>query len=76
MDVLMISQVHGTEKIEPLQTFEDMELNEILMTNIARLGYKKPTPIQKYCPRAIFKGVDLMACAQTGSGKTVSWCND
>lgn len=40
--------------------------------NIAKAGYTKLTPVQKYGIPIILGGRDLMACAQTGSGKTVS----
>lgn len=53
------------------QTFEEAKLCESLENNISRSGYVKPTPVQKYGLPIISAGRDLMACAQTGSGKTV-----
>lgn len=54
------------------QTFEEANLCQTLNSNIAKAGYTKLTPVQKYSIPIILAGRDLMACAQTGSGKTVS----
>eukprot|EP00009_Paramoeba_aestuarina_P006386 CAMPEP_0201519544 /NCGR_PEP_ID=MMETSP0161_2-20130828/10068_1 /ASSEMBLY_ACC=CAM_ASM_000251 /TAXON_ID=180227 /ORGANISM="Neoparamoeba aestuarina, Strain SoJaBio B1-5/56/2" /LENGTH=483 /DNA_ID=CAMNT_0047917607 /DNA_START=123 /DNA_END=1571 /DNA_ORIENTATION=+ len=59
--------------IEPATSFSDFEMPEALRTNVERAGYQQPTPIQQYSYPIIFKGKDLMACAQTGSGKTCSF---
>nr|KAG5705292.1 hypothetical protein BaRGS_010743 [Batillaria attramentaria] len=42
------------------------------LMNVKRANYTKPTPIQKFAIPAILAGRDIMACAQTGSGKTIS----
>ena len=52
--------------------FEDADLHPTVKENIRKSNYEKPTPIQKYAITAVLAGRDLMGCAQTGSGKTVS----
>ena len=52
--------------------FDQAGLLEQCAANVRRANYTKPTPIQKHSIPIILSGRDLMACAQTGSGKTVS----
>ncbi|KAK4616251.1 ATP-dependent RNA helicase DED1 [Fulvia fulva] len=55
---------------EPVTTFTNPPLDDHLISNIELAGYKQPTPVQKYSIPIVMGGRDLMACAQTGSGKT------
>lgn len=59
----------GNEVPEPITTF-GAPLEEHLITNINLARYTRPTPVQKYSIPIVANGRDLMACAQTGSGKT------
>ena len=38
-----------------------------------RLGYRRPTPVQRHCLPVALAELDLLACAETGSGKTVAF---
>ena len=55
-----------------VEAFEQTGLHESLLANVKKARFTKPTPVQKYAIPVICDGRDLMACAQTGSGKTVS----
>ncbi|PQE03534.1 hypothetical protein CJF31_00012079 [Rutstroemia sp. NJR-2017a BVV2] len=63
----------GTVKIEPIRKFEDAGLHPVMLQNVKLAGYNVPTPIQQYCLPAVKKGHDIVACAQTGSGKTAAF---
>lgn len=57
-----------------LTQFTDMtELFPQIQSNIAQAKYTRPTPVQKYALPIVITGADLMACAQTGSGKTCAF---
>ncbi|KAK4779578.1 hypothetical protein SAY87_015684 [Trapa incisa] len=58
----------------PVNTFAEIDLGEALKANIRRCKYVKPTPVQRYSIPISMAGRDLMACAQTGSGKTAAFC--
>lgn len=69
-------ETSGVNIPPPIETFEDYasELSEGVMANIRRCKYSKPTPVQKHAIPIGLAGRDLMACAQTGSGKTAAFC--
>uniref|UniRef100_A0A8B9RH74 RNA helicase n=1 Tax=Astyanax mexicanus TaxID=7994 RepID=A0A8B9RH74_ASTMX len=56
-----------------IDSFHDVEMGEIIMGNIALSRYTRPTPVQKHAIPIIKSKRDLMACAQTGSGKTAAF---
>ncbi|OBT53118.1 hypothetical protein VE04_07173 [Pseudogymnoascus sp. 24MN13] len=60
----------GTIRIKPVLSFEDAGLHPVMLANVRLAGYTVPTPVQCYTLPAIFQGHDIVACAQTGSGKT------
>jgi ATP-dependent RNA helicase RhlE len=51
-------------------TFSDFNFNEQLMEGVSSMGFVTPTPIQAEAIPIILKGQDIIACAQTGTGKT------
>ena len=53
--------------------FEDYRIADGIKTSISKLGYKKPTDIQFKSIPAILKGEDVLAIAQTGTGKTAAF---
>eukprot|EP00796_Vickermania_ingenoplastis_P005334 gene5334-3833_t len=59
--------------IEPVELFSELHVCPSLAENIERCGYKSPTPVQRYGIPVALQGNDLMACAQTGSGKTAAF---
>ncbi|KAK7220444.1 hypothetical protein V2G26_008447 [Clonostachys chloroleuca] len=63
-------EASGRDVPEPVNQFLSPPLDEHLCRNIELAHYKVPTPVQKYSIPIVSGGRDLMACAQTGSGKT------
>lgn len=53
--------------------FTDFNFDERLLDGLNSMGYKSPTPIQAQAIPLIQSNHDLIACAQTGTGKTASY---
>lgn len=53
--------------------FQSMGLSQSVLKAILRKGYKVPTPIQRKAMPLIMQGVDVVAMARTGSGKTAAF---
>jgi ATP-dependent RNA helicase RhlE len=54
-------------------TFADLGLAEPLLRAVSETGYTHPTPIQAQAIPQVIKGGDLLAAAQTGTGKTAGF---
>ncbi len=55
-----------------MTTFEDYKLGSEILTALARMGFKEPTPVQSQALPLVLGGHDLIATAETGSGKTAA----
>ena len=65
--------VKGENQPKPIESFAEGGFAPLLRSNIQRAKYSCPTPVQKYAIPIIRDRRDLMACAQTGSGKTAAF---
>lgn len=65
-------KVSGTNPPQSITSFNSSGLSTILLDNLSNCNFSTPTPVQNYAIPIIIDGRDLMASAQTGSGKTVS----
>ena len=54
-------------------SFDSLGLNPDILRAVAEQGYREPTPIQQQAIPAVLEGRDLMASAQTGTGKTAGF---
>ncbi|MGD1891451.1 MAG: DEAD/DEAH box helicase [Cyclobacteriaceae bacterium] len=54
-------------------TFNELDIIEPILKALKAEGYTHPTPIQQQSIPILLKGKDLLACAQTGTGKTAAF---
>lgn len=54
-------------------TFNDFGFSQEILEGLDAMGFKEPTPVQAQSIPAIQKGQDIIAVAQTGTGKTASY---
>ncbi|CAA3002996.1 DEAD-box ATP-dependent RNA helicase 57 [Olea europaea subsp. europaea] len=69
--------VSGSNIPSPLHNFAELRSRYIcrsyLLRNLAELGFKEPTPIQRQAIPVLLSGRECFACAPTGSGKTFAF---
>lgn len=53
--------------------FTELGINDDLLEAISYMGFEEATPIQQRAIPSIMSGKDLIACAQTGTGKTAAF---
>ena len=54
-------------------SFSEFQLHPDLLKGVKELGFTRPTPIQSDAIPAAMTGRDVLACAMTGSGKTMAF---
>ena len=54
-------------------SFDSLGLNADILRAVAEQGYRDPTPVQRQAIPVVLEGRDLMASAQTGTGKTAGF---
>ncbi|MCQ8241435.1 DEAD/DEAH box helicase [Rhizosaccharibacter radicis] len=54
-------------------SFEAMGLSPLLLAAVARMGFAQPTPVQAAAVPPLLAGRDVLALAQTGTGKTAAF---
>ncbi|KAG2243730.1 hypothetical protein Bca52824_094432 [Brassica carinata] len=67
------TQAHERKKKGKSGGFESLNLGPNVYNAIKKKGYKVPTPIQRKTMPLILSGVDVVAMARTGSGKTAAF---
>lgn len=70
-DIPVETSGHGVP--DPIYEYSEETIGPVLFQNTQLAGYTKPTPVQKYSVPIGALDRDLMACAQTGSGKTAGF---
>ena len=53
--------------------FDELRIDSNILKALAEAGYEQPTPIQEKAIPPVLDGMDLMGCAQTGTGKTCAF---
>lgn len=56
-----------------ITTFAELGLNEQILSGVESLGFAEPTPVQAQAIPLVLEGRDLVASAQTGTGKTAAF---
>ena len=53
--------------------FEDFDLEPDVLEGLDAMNFKEATPVQEATIPVVLEGKDLIACAQTGTGKTAAY---
>ncbi len=57
-----------------MTSFESLGLSPKALAAVKRMGFDEPTPVQEQAIPLVLKGRDIIAAAQTGTGKTAAFC--
>lgn len=61
-------------EVDVYKSFDDMGLKENLLRGLYSMGYENPSVIQQRAIVPVYRGKDVIAQSQSGTGKTCSFC--
>jgi translation initiation factor 4A len=70
---MLNTNIEEEEPVKNFYSWDELDLNQDLLRGIYAYGFEKPSPIQSKAIYPILKGQDLIAQAQSGTGKTGSF---
>ena len=56
-----------------MTSFKELGLSQSILSAVERMGYEEPTPVQEKAIPLVLRGRDIIAAAQTGTGKTAAF---
>ncbi len=66
-------ELHPVDNVPDIKSFREFNLADDIQTVIAEMGITEPTPIQKLAIAPVLEGRDVIAKAETGTGKTLAF---
>jgi ATP-dependent RNA helicase len=66
--------IETTKNVKVIKSFEEFGLQDELLRGIFAYGFERPSAIQQRAVLPIIKGRDIIAQAQSGTGKTATFC--
>jgi ATP-dependent RNA helicase RhlE len=61
------------QRSRPTLRFDELGLSDVLLRTVTEEGYTEPTPVQERAIPLVLQGTDVLAAAQTGTGKTAAF---
>ncbi len=72
-DIQAVDETRESVTAAKTVRFADLGLSETVLAAVADMGYETPTPVQAAAIPEVLAGRDLLAAAQTGTGKTAAF---
>ena len=73
LEVIDATNEENNNSSYEINTWDDLDLNPNLLRGIFAYGFEKPSPIQQKAIKPIILGKDVVAQAQSGTGKTATF---
>jgi len=67
------NNIDDSSIIDEIQSWDELDIDQSILRGIYAYGYEKPSPIQQKAIKPIIQGRDVIAQAQSGTGKTATF---